>query len=105
MTEAAYQAQLIKRIKGRFPDCIVTKNDSAHKQGIPDLTIFFNDMWAMLEVKAHANASIRPNQKYFVERLDTMSFAAFIYPENEEDVLDELQSTFESRRGPRISQS
>jgi hypothetical protein len=52
----------------------------------------------MLEVKASADAPEQPNQEYYVNSLDAMSFAAFIYPENEEEVLDDLQSAFERRR-------
>lgn len=98
MLENTYQAQLIRRIKDRFPGCVVLKNDSSYQQGIPDLTVLYGEQWAMLEVKLGPHATIRPNQEYFVEQLDTMSFAAFIHPDNEEDVLNALQSTFESNR-------
>lgn len=103
MNENAYQATLIKKIKKRFPGCVVLKNDSAYQQGIPDLTILFCQMWAMLEVKPSATARVQPNQAYFVEQLDSMSFAAFIHPDNEEDVLDALQTAFESCRATRAA--
>jgi hypothetical protein len=45
-----------------------------------------------------ASASRQPNQDYYVEQLDEMSFAAYIYPENEEEVLSALQQAFESPR-------
>lgn len=101
--ESTYQNRLIKRLKDMFPGCEVLKNDSAYIQGIPDLTVLFNDKWAMLEVKASADAAVQPNQPYYVERMGSMSFAAFIYPENEEEVLHELQLAFESDREARIS--
>lgn len=74
------------------------KNDSSYIQGIPDLIILFNDKWAALEVKKSEDAPHRPNQDYYVELMDRMSFAAFIYPENKEEILNELQHTFFSRR-------
>ena len=74
------------------------KNDSSYIQGIPDLIVLFEDKWAALEVKKSRTASHRPNQEYYVEKMDDMSFASFIYPENKEAVLDELQQTFFSRR-------
>lgn len=80
-----------------FPGCIVLKNDPNYLQGIPDLVIFFMDNWAMLEVKKSENATHRPNQDYYVHKLDGMSFARFIYPENEEEVLHELQQSFRYR--------
>jgi hypothetical protein len=100
--EAKYQSGLIKRLKERFPGCQVLKNDPQYMQGILDLTIFWGPCWAMLEVKARANASERPNQAYYVEQMDNMSFAAFIYPENEEEVLTALSEAFASRGAARV---
>lgn len=96
MTESAYQAKLIRKLKTRFPGCVVLKNDSAYQQGILDLTLFWKRHWAMLEVKASRQAPYQPNQKYYVDKLGKMSFAAFIYPENEEEVLSALQEAFAS---------
>lgn len=86
-----------------FPGCIVLKNDPNYLQGIPDLVIFYGPRWAMLEVKKSRTASHQPNQDYYVHRTDEMSFARFIYPENKEEVLDELQRSFESERCPCFS--
>lgn len=94
MLENRYQAQLIKKIQKRFPGCQVLKNDSSYIQGIPDLTVLYHSKWAMLEVKASADSIEQPNQRHYVEKLSDMSFAAFIYPENEEEVLHELQLAF-----------
>jgi hypothetical protein len=104
MLESAYQAKLIKRLYKMFPDCLVLKNDTDYMQGIPDLTIFYRNQWAMLEVKASKDAPTQPNQPHYVEKARGMSFAAFIYPENEEEVLRELQRTFEQfDRHARVS--
>jgi hypothetical protein len=105
VTEAAYQGKLIRKLKQVFPGCVVLKNDPQYQQGILDLTILWREFWAMLEVKASARASERPNQRYFVEQLDDMSFAAFIFPENEEEVLLALQEAFASRGATCVSQS
>lgn len=93
-TEPDYQADLIKLLKKMFPGCIVLKNDSAYIQGIPDLTIFFKDKWAMLEVKRSENEPHQPNQDYYVDYSDRMSFGRFIYPENQQLVLDALKGYF-----------
>lgn len=98
MTENKYQTNLIKRLRKRFPGCVIIKNDPAYQQGILDLTILHGPNWASLEVKASAKSEIQPNQEHFVRQLDEMSFAAFIYPENEAEVLDALQQAFESSR-------
>lgn len=105
MTERDYQAGLIRRLQRHFPGCEILKNDANYRQGILDLTLFYGPCWAMLEVKASATASERPNQAYYVEQMNNMSFAAFVYPENEEEVLFALQEAFASRGAARLSQS
>lgn len=92
--ERDFQAQLIKDLKLIFPGCMVMKLDSGYIQGIPDLLILWNDKWATLECKRSARASHRPNQKYYVNKMNEMSFSSFIFPENKEEVLDELQQAF-----------
>lgn len=96
MLENKFQAKLIKDLKTMFPGCIVMKNDSSYMQGIPDLLVLHNDKWASLECKKSANAKKQPNQEYYVGRMNEMSFSRFICPENMEEVLNELQQTFNS---------
>lgn len=103
MLESVYQARLIKKIERTFRGCVVLKNDSSYIQGILDLTILYRDKWAMLEVKAHADADFQPNQEYYIDLLNQMSFAACIYPENEKEVLNALQSAFSLDRQARVS--
>ena len=94
--ESKFQAQLIKDLKRLFPGCVVLKNDPNYIQGIPDLTIFYKDKWATLEVKKDAKASHQPNQDYYVSSMNEMSFSRFIYPENKSEVLHDLQQSFAS---------
>lgn len=94
MLENKFQADLIKELKTMFPDCIVMKNDAGYIQGIPDLLVLNNDRWASLEVKKAKSARRRPNQEYYVERMNNMSFASFICPENKDDILQELYHFF-----------
>lgn len=89
--ERDFQAKLIKELKVMFKGCIIVKNDPNYIQGIPDLLILYNDRWAALEVKKSEHAHHQPNQEYYVDLMDQMSFAAFIYPENKEEILYELQ--------------
>lgn len=94
MLESEFQAQLIRELKKMFPGSIVTKNDSSHIQGIPDLTIFYKNKWATLECKKSASAKKQPNQEYYVGLMNEMSFSRFICPENKEEVLHDLQQSF-----------
>lgn len=92
--ENKYQRDLIGKISRLLPGCLILKNDPNYIQGIPDLMVLHGDMWAMLEVKASEKAAVQPNQKLYVNRLCRMGFARFVYPENENEVLEELQTYF-----------
>lgn len=92
--ETKFQNKLIDILKDRFDGCIVLKNDPNYIQGIPDLLVLYNDKWAALECKRSRNASHQPNQDYYVDTMNNMSFAKFIFPENQEEVLNELQLAF-----------
>ena len=102
MLESVYQSHLIETLEDLFPGCVVLKNDTSYRQGIPDLTIFWGPYWAVLEVKARRGATIQPNQQYYIDMLNDMSFAAFIYPENEAEILHVLQQAFQPGGHPRF---
>lgn len=95
MRENQFQASLIKELRRRFPGCMILKNDSSYMQGVPDLLILYNDRWATLEVKKSEDATHQPNQDYYVETMNKMSFSAFIFPQNKEDVLDALERSLQ----------
>lgn len=92
--ENRYQSDLIKKISTLFPQSMILKNDPNYIQGVPDLLVLFAERWAMLEVKASRKASHRPNQEYYIEKLEHMGFARFVYPENEDEVLRDLNQYF-----------
>ena len=94
MVESRFQSGLIKELKERFDGCIVLKNDASYKQGIPDLLVLYGNRWAALECKRTANAKHQPNQDYYVERMNTMSYASYICPENKKEVLNDLERAF-----------
>lgn len=96
MLESKFQADLIKELKRIFPGCMVLKNDSGYIQGIPDLTVLYKNHWAVLELKKSVRENHQPNQDYYVEHLDRMSFSRFVYPENKEEVINELRKKFET---------
>lgn len=94
MLENKFKTKLIGKLEKRFPGCMVFHLDPNETQGIPDLLVLHEDKWAALEGKKSAHASVRPNQHYYVDQMNEMSYASFIYPENEEDVLNELSQIF-----------
>lgn len=96
--ESKFQNELISDIKDIFPGSIVLKNDPNYIQGIPDLTVLWENKWATLEVKRDSKAGHQPNQDYYVGAMDQMSFSRFISPDNKQEVLNELQQSFRSKR-------
>lgn len=96
MKESAFQNQLISELKKRFEGCIVLKNDASYIQGIPDLLVLYNDIWFALECKKNNRAHKQPNQEYYVKKMNDMSYAAFINPNNKEEILNDLEQAFKS---------
>lgn len=96
MLESKFQASLIREIKDMIPGCVILKNDPNYIQGFPDLLVLYGQKWAALECKRSENEHRQPNQEYYVSALNEMSYARFVYPENKEDILNELQQTLKS---------
>ncbi|HAQ52059.1 MAG TPA: hypothetical protein DCR12_04780 [Lachnospiraceae bacterium] len=91
--EGAFKKDLKDEIARRLPESIVTLLDPTYIQGIPDIAVFYKDRWATLEAKVDSKATHRPNQDYYVDMMNNMSFSAFIYPENTEEVLNALEQS------------
>lgn len=97
MKESKFQSDLKKELQGMFPGCMITKLDSGDIQGIPDLLVLYKDKWAVLENKRSAKATHQPNQNYYIDKMNGMSFASFIYPENKDEVLARLRKKFNKK--------
>ena len=98
MKEGEYQSYLKKKIQNTIPGSIVLKNDPTWLQGVPDLIVLYKNKWASLEVKRSKNEAHQPNQDYYIEAMNDMSYSSFVYPENEKEILDELQRALGSGR-------
>ena len=102
MLENRFKTNLVNEIKERFLGCMVVHLDPNEIQGIPDLLVLYESTWAALEGKRSMDAPHRPNQDYYVNLMNKMSFAAFICPENKEEILNDLQRAFEVNRAARL---
>lgn len=99
MKESQFQHNLIKKIEERFPGAIVMKNDPNYIQGIPDLTILYENKWATLECKKSPKEKHQPNQDYYVEEMNKMSYSSFVCPENMEEILNDMERSFKGSTG------
>ena len=92
--ESGFQDRLKRKIEDMLPGCMIFKLDAY--QGLPDLLVLYEDTWFSLECKKSADAHHQPNQDYYVDLMNEMSFSRFVYPENEEEVLNEIFQAFGS---------
>lgn len=96
--ESVFQRKFIKELHERYPGCWTEKADSGYRQGTPDWRFYYGTFWAAFEIKRSKNEKFQPNQKEYVARLDSMSFARTVYPENKEEILEELDAAIEEAR-------
>lgn len=96
MTETKYRNQLENTIKELLPTCFIMRNDAKNIQGIPDIIVLCGWTFAMLEIKISEDSPVQPNQEYYIDLFDQMAFAAFIYPENEWEILMEMVRYFDA---------
>lgn len=89
--ESEFQKGVKKEIKERFPNALILKQNGP--QGIPDLLILNGNKWVALECKDFKQAHKQPNQDFYIKKLNEMSYASFIFPENKQEVLDEVFKT------------
>lgn len=101
--ENSYQSDLIKTIKAEFPGIFVMKMPTDTIQGIPDLLLLFREHWAILEVKRSEDEPFQPNQEYYIDMFDEMSFSCVIHPNNEEEVLNAIRLAFRVGRPACVS--
>ena len=97
------QSVVVKRLEKEFPGCIVLFNDPQTRPGIPDLVMFYQDRYFMLETKRSTNAKRQPNQDYYIGVFDDWGFARFVSPENLEGVIDEIQQSLRPGGSTRVS--
>lgn len=90
--ESGFQDKLRKELLKRFPGSMVFKMDQV--QGIPDILVLYKDKWASFECKRQSSSHKQPNQEYYVNLMNEMSFSRFITRQNINEVLDELSETW-----------
>lgn len=98
MAESVFKRKFHARLYRAFPGCLILKNDAEFLPGILDTLILFGPRWAALEFKDSAKSSFQPNQRYYIAQMNDMSYAAVVYPENQEEVFRDLQRALQPRR-------
>ena len=100
--ESAFQSEFKDRVRERLPFCIIKRNSTDDIQGFPDLTIYCGDQYAIIECKRYKDATHRPNQDYYIDLFKSEGvYASFVYPENIDTVLVELEAYFKKDKKNR----
>lgn len=92
--ESEFTLDLKDELRRRFPGCFIYRLDPNQLQGIPDLLVLWGPHWAILETKRGLKSVRQPNQEFYVDRFDEMSFSAFVHPLNYREVLYEMERAF-----------
>lgn len=88
--ESVFQAKVIKWLKDQ--GCYVIKNSAVMgvPTGCPDLVFFKEGFYGFIEAKPKKSARFQPLQKETLAKLDEWSWAKAVYPENWEEIQEEL---------------
>lgn len=91
MKESAFQQLVIKWLRAK--GCVVLKyqQNATTRASIPDILFLKEGFWGAIEVKKSKTAKYRPGQKETVAKMDAMSWATVVYPENWPEVQKELE--------------
>ncbi len=100
--ETNFEKKVIEKLMRWYPDAIVLKIHPGLNPGFPDRLALIGSSWLAFEVKRSIDSAKRPNQDYYIDLLNQMSAASFVYPENQERFFDEVQRTFQFIRPSRF---
>lgn len=89
--EAKFQAKIISWLKKQGCLPIKYEQNATTKAGIPDIIFFKEGFWGALEVKKSKTAKFQPLQKEMIAKMDEMSWARAVYPENWDEIKKELE--------------
>ena len=94
--ESNYQKRLVKKIRKMFPMCYLFVKEAKAIRGIPDLILTVNGRFIGLEVKRCESESKHRTgrtvlQRHNINKINRAGgYACFIYPENEEEVIEAI---------------
>lgn len=90
MLERNFQQKLIKELKNLGFTVWKNQQNATTETARPDLLVLKGVFWGCLEVKKERLAKHRPLQDVKVLKYNQMSYAAFVYPENKDQIINQL---------------
>ena len=98
MLESEFRKAFLEEVQNRIDPLnkgfLFFLNASNAFRSFPDIVILGSHKWAALEFKKSKRASHQPNQEYYINKLNEIGYASFVYPENAEEILNDLEELF-----------
>lgn len=91
MKESDFQSKMVKWLRAK--GCVVLKyqQNATTRAAVPDIIFLKDGFWGAIEAKKSKTAKCRPGQKEMVAKLDSMSWAKLVFPENWDETRKELE--------------
>ena len=94
MLESDFKKKFCARVKRAVKPIAILqyKQDATTVTGFPDTIIVLEGITIFIEFKKNKTAKFRPGQKEWIQKLnDSGHFAWVCYPENADDILEEIK--------------
>lgn len=89
--EKNFQAKVIKYLKSKGCFTWKMQQNATTQAGVADVFFCIEGFYGFIECKKCKNASLRPGQKEFIEKMNNWSWAKICYPENWRETVKELE--------------
>ena len=88
--EKDFQKTIIKWLRAK--GCLVIKyqQNATTRASIPDIIFLKEGFWGAIEVKKSKTSKFQPGQKEMVTKMNEMSWAKVVWPENWKETQKEL---------------
>lgn len=93
--ESTFEKEFCKALRQTLGERYTYTFKLTAAKGIPDRLILYKDKYALLEFKQYKNAKKQPGQETWVGHFDNLAYAAIVYPENAEKVMQDILNYFE----------
>ena len=78
--EAKFQSEILKFLKKHGAVALKFQQNATTPAGVSDIFFCKEGFYGFIEVKRAKNASLRPGQKEFVEKMNNWSYGKIVYP-------------------------
>ena len=89
--ESDLQAKIIRYLKTKGCVALKYQQNATTIAGVADVVFFKEGFYGWIEVKRTKNASRRPGQEQFIQKMNEWSWARVVWPDNWEETKKDLE--------------